>query len=74
MPHVYCSVISTQSEFKEKNPEDTECVQCIAVSSTGEIQTAYFNGNTDIEQLGNFVRSYVYINEWTVNIHCIQLM
>ena len=72
MPHA--TIISTRAKFKEANPKDTECVQCIAVSHTGEIHTAYFNGNTDIALLGNFVRSYVYVNGWKVSIQTISLV
>jgi len=74
MTHATIIFVSTQFEFKEANPKDTECVQCIAVSHTGEIHTAYFNGNTDIDSLVSFVRSYVYVNEWKVSIQTISLV
>ena len=60
--------ITTAYEYSNKYPDANRAIQMIAVSPSGEIYSAYFDGNYDKPMMGAFITSYVYVNSWSVTV------
>lgn len=61
--------ITTAAEYKAAYPDETRAVVLVVVNpATGEAAVRYYQGNDDRHFIANDVVSFVYINQWHVQI------
>lgn len=65
----------TIEEFKQQYPNnESNCVRAIFSSDAGDILTIYYDGNYDRAKIASDITSYVYVNDWSVQIQNISFI
>lgn len=60
-------------EFKANYPSETEAIQCVFVSESGEIHQVIMHVEAWHNEIKNLMTSYVFVNGWKSIVHTIKV-